>query len=266
MFANFDKKKLKTNFGRNAHNYDISAPIQLLAAKKLCKIAKTFIQKKSSFLHFQSAQKSELKMLKVLDLGSGTGFIGKNLGEKINLFELDLAFEMLQQSSRHNSQKIQADFENLPFKDGSFDILISSFALHWITDFDKSFSKFFALLKPKGVFIFCLPCEGSLKELSAANIFNFNQFPKVEDLKKSLNKSGFIEICIETKTSKQTFESGIDALKSLKKIGANYSQKNNKIITKKKLAQFDNFCLKNFGTQAQKIEVSWAISYFTFSK
>ncbi len=276
MFANFDKKRLKMNFARQVQNYSKAASIQGLAAKKICKIAAPFIQKKQDVMLSLSKHDSghgpescfdKLSMTpRVLDLGSGTGFVAKHLNKNLNLCELDLALEMLQQSPSPNSQKIQADFENLPFKNNSFDILISSFALQWLSDFDKSFSQFFSLLKPKGVFIFCLPCYGSLAELSAANIFNFNQLPKVEDLKNSLKRSGFKEIFVETKTLKQTFESGVEALKSLKKIGANYSQKNSKIITKTSLAQFNNFCLKNFGTSTRKIEVSWVISYFIFSK
>ncbi|MBP7710519.1 MAG: methyltransferase domain-containing protein [Rickettsiales bacterium] len=256
------------NFAHGVQNYLEAASIQGLAAEEICKIAAPFFAEN----------------LQVLDLGSGTGFVAREILKQVqddenirsrhpelvsgspSIFELDLALEMLQQSPSPNSQKIQADFENLPFKNNSFDILISSFALQWLTDFDKSFSQFFSLLKPEGVFIFCLPCDGSLAELSAANIFNFNQLPKVEDLKNSLKKSGFSEISVETKTTKQTFESGVAALKSLKKIGANYSQKNSKVITKTNLAQFNNFCLKNFGTDTRKIEVSWVISYFIFSK
>ena len=251
MFANFDKKKLKLNFEHSAQNYLEAAPIQRLSAEKLCKMATPFIQENSQ----------------ILDLGSGTGFVTESLNALCapDIFELDLAFEMLQQN-QNNSSKIQADFENLPFKNHSFDILISSFSLQWLTDFDQSFSQFFSLLKPKGVFIFCLPTDGSLSELAAANIFNFNQLPKIETLKTSLKKSGFTEISSTTQSVKQVFENGVAALKSLKKIGANYAEKNSRIITKTNLAQFNNFCLKNFGTNTRKIEISWNVSYFIFSK
>ncbi len=254
MFANFDKKKLKLNFEHSAQNYEKDAPIQRLAASKLCKIAAPFIQEKLSMTP------------RVLDLGSGTGFIASNLDKNLEIFESDLAFEMLQQNRLQNSTKIQADFENLPFKNNSFDILISSFSLQWLSDFDKNFAQFFALLKPKGILIFCLPTDGSLSELKSANVFNFNPLPKIADLKTSLKKVGFSKISFETEVIKQSFENGVEALKSLKKIGANYSEKNGKIITKSILAQFNNFCLKNFGTRTRKIETSWAVSYFIFSK
>ncbi len=266
MFANFNKKKLRMSFEHGVQNYSKSALIQRLSSDKLCKIAAPFVKKDSQ----------------ILDLGSGTGFVAENLialqnksfGSKkpekdlskdSNIFELDLALKMLQKNQNH-SFKIQGDFENLPFKKQSFDILISSFSLQWMTNFDKSFLQFFSLLKPKGILIFCLPTEGSLKELSAANIFNFNSLPKVDDLKTSLKKSGFCEISTTTENTKQTFESGLEALKSIKKIGANYAEKNSSVITKTNLIQFNNFCLKNFGTKSRKIEISWNVSYFIFQK
>ncbi len=276
MFANFDKKNLKLNFARSAQNYDKAAPIQRLAAEKLCKIAAPFIQEKLNVMlslsKHDSGQRPEscfdkLSMTpRVLDLGSGTGFISNNLDKNLEIFESDLAFEMLQQNHSRNSLKIQTDFENLPFKNNSFDILISSFSLQWLSDFDKNFAQFFALLKPQGILIFCLPTDGSLSELKSADIFNFNPLPKIADLKTALKKAGFSKISFETEIIKQSFENGVEALKSLKRIGANYSEKNNKIITKTILAQFNNFCLKNFGTSTRRIETSWAVSYFVFSK
>ena len=64
----------------------------------------------------------------------------------------------------------------------------------------------------------------------------------------------------------QEFESGLQALQSLKKIGANYSNKKNKILNKNQLIQFNNFCLKNFRTTNKKVRLSWFVSYFIFVK
>ncbi len=250
MFVNFDKEKLQQKFSKQAENYEDLAAIQLDAAKKLCKIVKPFLTTNCQ----------------ILDLGSGTGFIAKNLEGNFFITETDISLEMLQKNSNSHSIKIQADFENLPFKNSDFDIITSSFSLQWATDFDKSFSHFFSLLKPNGIFAFCLPCEGSLKELNAANIFSFNQLPSKEKLQNSLLKAGFKEVLIESEIVKQKFSSGLEALKSIKKTGANYSAKNKNIVTKTKLKQFNNFCLKNFGDKSRNISVTWSINYLIFSK
>lgn len=267
MFANFDKQKLQANFSRAARNYDEAAPIQHLAAEKLCEMAAEFIKNDS----------------RILDLGAGTGFVAGQIlkqvqddGEKVRhpelvsgstfptIFEIDISAEMLQQKRPCPTIKIQGDFENLPFKNNSFDILISSYSLQWLSNFEKNFAQFFSLLKPNGIFIFCLPTHGSLKELQAANIFNFNQLPKIEELKSALENCGFREILCQSETNYQNFDSGISAIKSLKKIGANYSQKNHKTLTRTNLAQFNNFCLKNSCDDNRRIEISWITSYFIF--
>lgn len=262
-----DKKIIQKNFSRGAKSYDEAASIQKKTAKKLCDLV---VSHQSSV----DCQLSTVDFLKILDLGSGTSFIAKNFSDKKNLkiFEIDLSFEMLKSWTQRpeNIFPIQSDFEKLPFKHSSFDAIISSFSLQWMSDFEKNFSEIFSLLKPGGIFAFCLPTEGSLKELSAAKIFHFNQFPKVEDLKSALKKSGFVEKSFSIETLQQSFSNGSAALQSIKKIGANYSQKKNnekkKIITKAELKQFNNFCLKNFSTTDKNITVSWFTSYFILSK
>lgn len=281
----FDKKIIQKNFSRVAGRYDEAAVVQREAVKELCELV---------VRHKASGVRRGL----ILDLGSGTSFIAKKLltydkwrSEASNLqfaqqrnkknskylrltpydskiFELDLSAEMLQSwhDRPSNVFPIQGDIENPPFRNHSFDLIISSFSLQWIEDFEKNFSKIFSLLKPSGTFAFCLPTDGSLTELKSANIFNFNELPKIKNLKSALKKSGFTEIFFAKKIVKQNFQNGLEALKSLKKIGANYSDQQKKIITRTQLNHFNKFCLKNFGTTNKNIEISWSVSYFLLQK
>ncbi len=279
MFANFDKQQLTKTFSKQADNYEKSATIQLYAAQKLCQIIQPFL--------FENCH--------ILDLGSGTGFVAQNLTKNLsfipsgtgvaprlaeipfsyvngtyeknfNIIESDISAEMLKRNRNSHSKKIQADFENLPFEDNSFDIITSSFSLQWSTNFEKNFSRFFSLLKTQGIFAFCLPCEESLNELKSANIFSFNQLPKKEELQNLLKKVGFKEMLCETENITQKFSNGIEAIKSLKKTGANYSFKNQNLLTKSHLKKFNSFCLKNFGDESRKISITWSVNYFIFQK
>jgi malonyl-CoA O-methyltransferase len=250
MPPSFDKKNLGKSFANGAKNYDEAALVQSLAAKELCKIAAPFL--------FEGAL--------VLDLGSGTGFISQNLLDKnLKIFEVDLALEMLQKNQQ-KTFKIQADFENLPFKNNSFDLVISSFSLQWINDFEKSFWQFFDILKSNGKFIFCLPVEPSLNELKAANIFEFNQLPKISELQKTLKNCGFKQIFFNEKIFKQNFANGVAAIKSLKKIGANHVASNRQTINKAKLKNFNDFCLKNFCGKNKNLAISWRAAFFVLTK
>lgn len=250
MFANFDKKQLQKKFSNQACSYADAAQIQFSAAQKLCQLTKPFLQKNH----------------RILDLGAGTGFVAQNLAQEFELFEIDISWEMLKQNREKSHFKIQADIENLPFAANSFDAIISSFSMQWLTDFDKSFQQFFKILKPSGILAFCLPVAGSLQELKVGNFFNFNQLPSEENLIKSLENSGFKKVLSEKEKLKEFFENGTDAIKSLKKIGANYSEKNHNIITQTKLKQFNNFCLKNFDEESRKISVTWITNYLIFTK
>jgi malonyl-CoA O-methyltransferase len=253
----FDKKIIQKNFSRGAGKYDEVALVQREAAKELVELV--------------VGCQLLVGDLEILDLGSGTSFVTKQILKQVQddgagthkkIFEIDLSAEMLQswRDRPSNVFPIQGDIENLPFKNHSFDLIISSFSLQWIEDFEKNFSKIFSLLKPNGTFAFCLPTFGSLPELRAENIFNFNDLPKVENLKSALKKSGFVEVFFQTKAVKQNFENGYEALKSLKKIGANYSEKRKKIITK---TQLKHFRLKNSQQENKNpYSLTWIETYF----
>lgn len=252
MSLNFNKKIVQKNFARAAKSYDEYALVQQLAAEKLCGFIASFVTNNSQ----------------ILDLGSGTGFVTKNLSrlQKPFIYEVDLALEMLTKNKQSNIFKTQADIEQLPFKPNSFDIIISSFSLQWLTDFEKNFTHFYSLLKPNGIFAFCLPSAGSLEELKAAEIFKFNQLPQIENLRLSLKNAGFSENLFHKETIRQEFVNGFEALKSLKKIGANHTGSANNLVTKSQLRQFDNFCLKKFRADNKNIFTSWIIPYFISSK
>lgn len=255
----FDKKIITKNFSRGAKNYDEASEIQALSAKNLITLASPFIFDNS----------------RILDLGSGTSFIAKNLFDKKNLqiFEIDLSHEMLKSwtPKPKNIFSIQSDIEKLPFRKNSFDVIISSFSLQWINNFSENFSRFSELLKPNGILAFAIPTDESLHELKAAQTFNINDFPHFENL-RNLLKNNFEEKIFSQEILKQEFANGLEALKSIKKIGANYSNKSPKKISKLQLKQFNNFCLKNssnnhksfslLGLSLLGFSLSWKISYF----
>ena len=120
------------------------------------------------------------------------------------------------------------------------------------------------------VFAFCIPTDKSLEELKLASIesgcdFHFNILPKISDLKSALKKCGFEERLLELEVIKSEFTDAFQALKSIKKTGANYTTKR-KFVSKTQLTQFRSFCLKNFSQPNKKISISWNVSFFIFQK
>ena len=257
MAVGFDKNIIAKNFSRGAKNYDQLATPQLAAAKNLVNLASPFFKDDCQ----------------ILDLGSGTSFIGKELfashkeiARNSRLFEVDMSPQMLNSWTNRpaNVFALQGDMENLSFAPDSFDIIFSSFALHWLSDFDKCFLQLPSILKKNGCIAFCLPTHGSLLELSSAGIFQFNEFPKNSAIQDSLKRQGLREKKFICEKVKQKFLDGYEALKFIKKIGGNYTS-SKKILTKSRLAEFNSFCLKNFSSDNKSFELSWNVSYFVYT-
>jgi malonyl-CoA O-methyltransferase len=268
-----NKKIVGKNFSKAARNYDAAAQIQKIAAEKLCDL---MVEKNL----IKAAKNGKIR---ILDLGSGTSFIGKNLLPKIapkilqnvEFFELDLSHEMLQQwydaspNYLETLYKIQGDFEHLPCKKNSFDLIISSFSLQWTSDLEAVLSNVYDLLKNGGIFACCLPSDESLFDLRAASVasnchFEFVRLCEVDSLKSLTKKTGFTAILVHEEVRQQNFFDGISALKSIRKIGASSPKKTTerKKITKKQLQSFNDFCLKN----RSSFVVSWNLIHTVLRK
>ena len=85
---------------------------------------------------------------KILDLGSGTGLLSKFLGK--NLISLDISKKMLIKS---NSKNVQGDMVKLPFKNNSFNTVLSFSALMNSSNPQKTINEVHRILKPKGLFV-----------------------------------------------------------------------------------------------------------------
>ncbi len=106
---------------------------------------------------------------RVLDLGCGTGFLSEGLEKVVGV---DIAMGMARVYKERFGVAVLGDAQALPFKDKSFDCVISNFALHW-TDLSKSIPETIRVCR--GLFLCAMPVRGSLPE------FGF-PFPKVEDV------------------------------------------------------------------------------------
>jgi ubiquinone/menaquinone biosynthesis C-methylase UbiE len=82
----------------------------------------------------------------LLDVGCGTGISSEF---ECNVVGIDPCFELLKQS---NKAKVGARAENLPFKDGTFDIVVSVTAIHNFNNIKKGLKEMRRVGKDKFVF------------------------------------------------------------------------------------------------------------------
>jgi tRNA (cmo5U34)-methyltransferase len=117
---------------------------------------------------------------RILDLGCGTG----NLTEQIrfhfpdaHITALDISGEILKECANrfrtdHSISYVQADFRDLPFEPGSFDLVMSSIAIHHIEDPEKSslYHRIYEILGQGGLFIFSDQTRGITDEIYAKHL------------------------------------------------------------------------------------------------
>jgi malonyl-CoA O-methyltransferase len=251
----FDKKIIDYNFSSKVDEYNLNANIQKKVARKLCRIFIENINKKNS------------DKIKILDLGSGTSFISKNILKNLDnceIYEFDLSLKMLNNFHKNPTKisKICGDIENLPFGESSFDMIISSFSLQWIENYEELFSNLHKILKSQGILAFAIPDNYSFEELKNLP-FSMNRMPDSQALSNILVKNQFSKKTLLNEKICEKFLNIIEALKSFKKIGVNYSLPNN---NKKNFKELRKFYLKNFQNNLTYIKLSWSISYFIYYK
>ena len=134
---------------------------------------------------------SPSKNTKLIDVGCGTGDIGKLFLETVNyngeVYNVDLNKNMINEGKKkfkniNNIKWFVNQAENLKFKDNYFDFYTISFGLRNTKNINKSIKEAFRVLKPGGKFL-CL-------EFSKVQNENFNKIykeyskliPKIGDL------------------------------------------------------------------------------------
>jgi tRNA (cmo5U34)-methyltransferase len=122
---------------------------------------------------------------RILDLGCGTG----NLTDQIlkhypeaEIDALDLSEEILKESqkrfmARPNVRYIQADFRHMHLAPGSYDLILSSIAIHHVCDEDKIklYRDIFDALTPDGLFIFADQTRGITDDIYQKHIARWKE-------------------------------------------------------------------------------------------
>jgi tRNA (cmo5U34)-methyltransferase len=128
---------------------------------------------------------NNLQPKQVLDLGCGTGNLTAAALQHFptaDIHALDISADILNEcrtrfAANSNIHYHQQDFSQLDFPDASFDLIISSIAIHHIVDDEKAklYSKLHRLLKPGGVFVFADQTRGITEEIYQKHITRWKE-------------------------------------------------------------------------------------------
>ena len=215
------KTLIKFSFSRFAESYDREAVLQ----KKAAQILLDFAGKLGG---------------KGLDIGCGTGFLVR-LSEYKNIVGIDISEEMVRFYRKYNRKAVIGNMEELPFKERSFDFVLSNFSMHW-ADLNKTVSEVNRVLTEGGLFVFNIPVDGSMEFVEQLLESRKFDFPCTFDVLERLKEEEFIIEDFFIENIQKEFPDGYSLLVHLHRTGVAINPKNQSVGEKRKIVQkFKNY-------------------------
>lgn len=193
---------------------------------------------------------------KILDIGMGTGWLTDELSKvyKSDVFGIDSAWGMVRRAKLNPDLKVVlADARGLPFKDKTFDLIVSNLTFQWVYDLDVAFPESFRVLRPEAFFYFTGFGKETLKELrlSFNSILGREYFssrfglPEEDKISLALKQAGFKNIYLNKKIYCEHFPDLFSLMRWLKIIGANCLNRP-RFISRKIFYRVNDFYQSNF--------------------
>ncbi len=136
----------------------------------------------------------------VLEVGSGTGYTSEEIILRVgmdSLIALDQSIHMYMKARKKFPLKfVRGDAENLPFRDNTFDAVISAGSIEYWPNPQKGVDEIYRVVKPEGRAVIIGPNkpENALIRKIAESIM---LFPETDEYRMWYEKSGFRDIQIE---------------------------------------------------------------------
>jgi len=218
-----DKRAMRNAFSKAANNYDADAVLQREVCSRM----------------LERLEMIKLQPKRLLDVGSGTGWGTRQLGERYpqaDIVALDIAIGMLQQARGTSSwwQKLFsgskqrflcADVEALPLPAQSVEMVWSNLAVQWCNDLPATFVELGRVIKPDGLVMFSTFGPDTLKELRTAfdgvdGYNHLNRFADMHDIGDMLVAAGFASPVMEMEAITLTYDDVKAVMRDLRSIGA----------------------------------------------
>lgn len=272
-----DKQQVKLHFSKNASNYNQYAHVQ----KKMRDILIEFLLQ---------SNKETNKVKSILEIGCGTGYLTQALTElfpSAHITAVDIAPGMIDEIKpklQNNSVHfICGDIEEMELND-TYDLIISNATFQWFNHISITLKKLHTALNPNGILCFSTFGKYTFCELNEC----FNKAKQSLAIKESiysgqpfysLNKlttlcKNVIKTTVNDEEalvkSKETFEYEYfdnckDFFYSIKKAGANNSNKNNRSTSPAFIKKVINLYNENF-RENNKIKATYHCMFLKIIK
>ena len=211
---------------------------------------------------------------KVLDLGGREGYLSGCLLRCVGTKQVlcsDLCFNLV-----HHAPKFQvvADEEHLPFREESFDLVVSNLSLHCVNDLLGSLIQIRQCLKKDGLFLASIPGSHTLYELR--KVFMETEiallggitpriapFLDIQEAGMLLQRSGFVLPVVDRETITVVFQTPYDLFADLRGMGeANSILKRSRIpLTRKFIHHLVQHYEEQFQASEKGVVASFEILY-----
>ena len=257
-----NKQQVAAAFSRAAETYDSVADFQRAVGARLLSLLPESICP----AHIQQW----------LDLGCGTGYFCEHLQQRFASARgtgLDLAQGMLAFARTRcpDLSYICADAEQLPLQDNSQNLVFSSLALQWCTDFSKVLREAQRVLKPGGVLLFSSLADGSLIELRRSwqavdNATHVNQFRTLKRYQELTAASALQVLDLHCHTHIYHYAKVADLTHELKHLGADHLQDGRApgLVSRQGLQRLLN--AYEYYRQPQGLPATWQVVYGVLRK
>lgn len=272
-----DKQQVKSHFSKNASSYNQYAHVQ----KKMKDILIKFILQNNKDV-------SEIK--NILEIGCGTGYLTSALAEifpSAHITAVDIAPGMISEvKSKFISNSINficADIEEIELND-AYDIIISNATFQWFNHMSITLKKLYTALNANGMLCFSTFGKYTFCELDEC----FNKTRQALSIKESIHPGQFFyglndltTLCknsIDSTTnndetlveSKEIFEyeyfnNCMDFFYSIKKTGANSSNKSNRVTSPTFMKKVIDLYTENF-KENNKVKVTYHCLFYKIIK
>lgn len=151
---------------------------------------------------FNELLTEDIRNMKVLDAGCGTGWFSKIAVDRGGMVtSMDLGENLLSKvAMKCNSERVVGSILEIPFPDNFFDIVISSEVIEHVPDQYKAMQELFRVLKPGGIMVLTTPNKLWYFAVWIGNTFKLRPYQGLEnwsgwfEMKRKLSKIGFTKL------------------------------------------------------------------------
>lgn len=132
------------------------------------------------------------KRLKILDAGCGTGLLAKKMETFGDVWGVDFSEEAVKFSKKRGINVKKANVTDLPFKENSFDLVVSVDVIYHksIKDDKKALEEFYRVLKPEGILILRVPANRWLNLTHDTHVHTRERY-SIKQIEGKVKKTGF---------------------------------------------------------------------------